>query len=589
MLRSPVVCILAHVDHGKTSILDKIRGTAVAAKEAGGITQMIGAYYIARPSIIAACGPLSSRAEEILKVPGLLFIDTPGHEAFTSMRERGGSIADIAILVIDIMQGIQPQTLESIQILRNHKTPFVIALNKVDLVQGWKSQDTPSITQSLAAQSPAVQTMLEDKLYTLVGRLSEIGLQAERYDRVSDFTKQLAMVPLSAKTGEGIAELLMMLAGLSQKFLSAELQSQLNGPAKGSIIEVKEEKGLGTTLDVIIYDGTLHKNDLLVFGTANGARMVKVRGILRPPRLGETAAPGSKYVYIDDAPAASGVKIYAPDLEGALAGSPIRVVPTAQMVASVEIEITTQIKQVLVTHEAVAGVVVKADTLGSAEAIMRLLSAAGMKVREVGVGPVSKKDVISAHTAGLQDRFVGVVLAFNVPVAPDAVEEATRAHVPLFTSPIIYRVLEDYANWANAEKAKELASAMNAAILPAKILVLPNCFFRLNKPAVFGVEVKGGRLRAGTPLMNAKGEIIGEVKQIQVDAKPVEQLNEKMQAAISVPEAYCGKTFKEGDLLYSFINKGQAALLRTKAASALSDNEKALLEQIMVIEGEIQI
>ncbi|MDE1798602.1 MAG: translation initiation factor IF-2 [Candidatus Micrarchaeota archaeon] len=586
MLRSPVVCILAHVDHGKTSILDKIRGTAVASKEAGGITQMIGAYYIPRPSIIAACGPLAARADELLKVPGLLFIDTPGHEAFTSMRERGGSIADIAILVVDLMQGIQPQTVESINILRANKTPFVVALNKVDLLQGWKSQDTPSISQSLAAQTPAVQTMLEDKLYTLVGRLSEIGLQAERFDRVNDFTKQLAMVPLSAKTGEGIAELLMMLSGLSQKFLSAELQSQLDGPAKGSIIEVKEEKGLGTTLDVIIYDGTLHKNDLIVFGTANGARAVKVRGILRPPRLGETAAPGSKLIYIDDAPAASGVKIYAPGLEGALAGSPIRVVPTLAQVPVIEIEITAQIKQVLISQEALAGVVVKTDTLGSAEALMRLLNAAGMKVREVGVGPVSKKDVISAHTAGLQDKYVGVVLAFNVPVAPDALEEATRAHVPLFTSPIIYRLLEDYANWATVEKAKELQAAMSGTVLPAKILVLPNCFFRLSKPAVFGVEVTGGRLRAGTPLMNERGEIIGEVKQIQVDAKPVEQLAEKQQAAISVPEAYCGKTFKEGDTLFAFINKGQAALLRTKAASALSEKEKALLEQIMVIEGE---
>ena len=263
MLRSPIVCILAHVDHGKTSILDRIRGTGVAAREAGGITQMIGASYLPREAILSACGPLRASADKMLKVPGLLFIDTPGHEAFTSMRERGGSIADIAILVIDIMQGIQPQTVESIKILRAQKTPFIVALNKVDLLQGWKAQQTASFAQSIDLQSPPVQQLLEEKLYTIVGRLSEIGLESERYDRVTDFTKQLIMVPCSAKTGEGMAELLLSLAGLSQKYLAGSLENQVEGPAKGSILEVKEEKGLGVTIDVIVYNGTLRRNDWL--------------------------------------------------------------------------------------------------------------------------------------------------------------------------------------------------------------------------------------------------------------------------------------------------------------------------------------
>ncbi|VVB57513.1 putative translation initiation factor IF-2 [uncultured archaeon] len=579
MLRSPIVCILAHVDHGKTSILDRIRGTAIAAREAGGITQMIGASYLSRDSILASCGPLRASADKMLKVPGLLFIDTPGHEAFTSMRERGGSIADIAILVIDIMQGIQPQTIESIKILRSQKTPFVIALNKVDLIQGWKAQPTASFAQSVDTQSPQVQQLLEEKLYAVVGRLSELGMESERFDRVSDFTKQLVMVPTSAKTGEGMAELLLSLAGLSQKYLAGALESEVSGPGRGSILEVKEEKGLGVTIDVIVYDGTLHRNDLVVFGTPQGARVVKIRGLLRPPMPGEVPPAGSRYMYIDEVHAAAGVKIYAPGLEGVLAGSPIEVVGAPELTPGLEESITSQIKQILVSSETLAGVVVKADTLGSAEAFMRLLAGAQIPVRSVDVGPVGKKDVISARAAAMQNKYLGVVLAFNVPLMPEALEEAQRGSVKIFQSEIIYRVLEDYLAWLKEEKERDQRAVLSELALPAKIVALPNCFFRLCKPAIFGVEVVAGRLRPGARLMNARGEMIGEVKAIQDKKESLDLLTEKQQAAISMDEPYCGKTFKAGEQLYVYISKQQAERLRG-SPGLLTPKELELLEEI---------
>jgi len=585
MLRSPIVCILAHVDHGKTSILDRIRGTAIASKEAGGITQMIGASYITREAILDACGPLRPAAEKMLKVPGLLFIDTPGHEAFTSMRERGGSIADIAILVIDIMQGIQPQTMESIKILRAQKTPFVIALNKVDLIQGWKKQDTASFAQSLGRQSEEVQQLLEERLYTIVGRMSELGMESERYDRVSDFTKQLVMVPCSAKTGEGMAELLLSLAGLSQKYLANALEDQSEGAAKGSILEVKEEKGLGTTIDVIVYHGTLRKNDFVVFGTANGAHVVKVRGLLRPPGVGEVPPAGSKYMYVDEVHAAAGVKIYAPGLEEVLAGSPIEVVSSIDLAPGVEESITSQIKSILITNEAVAGVVVKTDTLGSAEALLRLLQNAKVPVRSIGVGPVGKKDVISARTASAADRFLGVVLAFNVPLLPEALEESERGNVHLFTSNIVYRLLDDYAAWVLQEKEREQRAALSELALPAKVLVMPNCFFRLSKPAIFGVEVLAGRLRPGAQLMNSSGQMIGVVKAIQDKKETMDLLVERGQAAISMDEPYCGKTFKAGEHLYVVIHKQQAERLRD-SPGLLTPKELVLLDETRKVAGE---
>ncbi|MFH1095678.1 MAG: translation initiation factor IF-2 [Candidatus Micrarchaeota archaeon] len=589
MLRSPIVCILAHVDHGKTSILDRIRGTAVASKESGRITQMIGAYYLPRSALIEACGPLGPTADKSLQVPGLLFIDTPGHEAFTSMRERGGSIADIAILVIDVMQGIQPQTEECLRILKANKTPFIVALNKVDLVDGWKVKDTPSFAQSFAAQTPQAQQALEDRLYHIVSRLSVMGYESERFDRVGEFTRQLLLIPCSAKSGEGMAELLLYLSGLCQKFLGAQLQSEASGPAKGSILEVKEEKGMGTTLDVILYEGTLRKNDLIVFGTAQGAKVVKVRGLLRPPMAGESTTPGSRFVYIDEVPAAAGIKIYAPDLAGALAGSPLFAVGDARIEQSIEVEITSQIKSILVERENVLGVVVKTDTLGSAEAFMRLLSAAGIPVRSLGIGPVGKKDVLSAANVAREDRYLGAVLAFNVATLPEAIEESGRSGVSLFNSKIIYNLLDKYAQWADGERRKDTQCAMEDVVLPAKVVVLPNCFFRLSKPAIFGVEVVSGRLRPKAPLVNSTGQLVGIVKAIQDAGKSMDTLRAGQKAAISVDEAYCGKTFKAGDVLYTQVNRAHVALLSGPCALALEAGEKELIPEIMGVCGMRQI
>ncbi|MFA6530480.1 MAG: GTP-binding protein, partial [Candidatus Micrarchaeia archaeon] len=249
VIRSPIIAVLGHVDHGKTSILDAVRGSSVAKKEAGGITQMIGASYISKEDIEETSK--DSKMKFPLKIPGLLFIDTPGHAAFTNLRERGGSIADLAILVVDVNQGFQPQTVESIKILRHHKTPFIVAANKIDVIDGWKSNKTSSFSDSFSKQPQRVQEKLDEKIYGLMGNFSEYELNSERFDRIQDFKSNIALVPVSAKTHEGLAELLMLIAGLSQKFLDASLRTEVSGVGKGSIIEVKEERGLGSTIDVI--------------------------------------------------------------------------------------------------------------------------------------------------------------------------------------------------------------------------------------------------------------------------------------------------------------------------------------------------
>ena len=310
-LRTPIVCVMGHVDHGKTSLLDKIRGTSVVNKEAGAITQHIGATEVPLLTVQTLCkGMLGGN----MVVPGLLFIDTPGHHAFTTLRSRGGALADLAVVVIDINEGFQPQTIEAIKILKQFKTPFVIAANKIDRIHGWTPHPNEPFGQTFKAQPDYVQTALDKKIYEIVGRLDEIGFSSDRYDRVRDFTTNVGIVPLSAKTGEGIPDLLMVLIGLAQRFLEESLKFHVTGPGIGTILEVKEERGLGFTIDTIIYDGVIKVGDTIVIGGREQPFVTKVRALLKPKPNREIRME-ERFDHVHRVTAASGVKILAPDLE----------------------------------------------------------------------------------------------------------------------------------------------------------------------------------------------------------------------------------------------------------------------------------
>src|SRR3989338_9244629 len=327
MIRKPIITVLGHVDHGKTTFLDKIRGTAIAAREAGAITQHIGATEVPISVIRELSGELIEKYGFKIELSGLLFIDTPGHAAFTNLRKRGGSIADLAVLVVDLTQGFQPQTIEAIEILKSFKVPFIVAANKVDKIHGWASH-YGTFTNSIKAQNESVQTDLDTKVYEIVGKLYELGFQSERFDRIADFTKQIPIIPVSAKLGDGIPETLLFLAGLSQRFLEKKLTINEDDPGVGTVLEIKEEKGLGKTMDVIVYDGVLSVGDEIVVGGKSGVIKAKVRALLEPKPLNEIRDPKEKFNNVKSVHAAARVKVAAPGLDQALAGSPMLVVKT---------------------------------------------------------------------------------------------------------------------------------------------------------------------------------------------------------------------------------------------------------------------
>ncbi|MGC8699935.1 MAG: translation initiation factor IF-2 [Candidatus Micrarchaeia archaeon] len=577
MIRQPIIVVMGHVDHGKTTLLDKIRNTAIANREAGGITQHIGASEVPIEVINKICRKILSTFKAKITIPGLLFIDTPGHEAFTNLRKRGGSVADLAILVVDVTKNFEPQTYEAIEILRQYKTPFIIAANKIDLITGWRANPNESFTETIAKQQQNVANELENRIYEIIGKLSELGFNSERFDRVKDFQREVVIIPVSAKTGEGIPELLLYAAGLSQKFLEARLNIEVNGPGKGSIIEKKEEKGLGTTIDVVLYNGTLKVNDNIAFATSTGIGISKIKALLKPKPLQELRESSSKFYYVESVSAACGVKISGTNLEDALPGS--LVISTDY--PNYENEIKAEIADLFATER--KGVILKADSIGTLEAVSKLLSGIGVSISKKGLGNVTKRDVLDAYAMRALDPYSAVVLAFGVKIDEDALEEAEATEVKIINENIIYKILDEYKDWLESEKKKEKERAEKSLTFPGMIRVIPNTCFRMSHPAIFGVEVLAGRIKPSYLLMTKNGSMVGRIKEMQDNGITLQEAKKGDKIAISIDEITFGRQVKDDDILYTHINDENERLLRQKFSNLLSDEEKELLDAISTI------
>ncbi len=577
-IRQPIAVVLGHVDHGKTTLLDRIRGTSVAAREPGQITQWIGASFIPAKTVSEVCGPLLTRFKLKIEVPGLLFIDTPGHETFSNLRRRGGSAADVAVLVIDVTKGVEPQTVESLNILKARKTPFLVCCNKMDAIPGWQSAPEGSFLANMGNQRPEVMTDLDNRLYTMMGVLSRYGFRSDRFDRITEFAKTVALVPTSAKTGEGLPELMATLVGLTQGFMRSELATS-SGPAEGTVLEVNEEPGLGVTIDSIIYDGRLSVDDPILLAGRKGIISTRVRALLLPKPLDEIRDPRDKFTRADFVDAAAGVKIAASDLDEAVAGSPLYAVGDRTARKDLEKRILEEVETVKVSTDR-SGVIVKADALGSLEALTTSLAASNIPVRLADVGDVSRRDVVEAEAVRAKDRYLGAVIGFNTKLLPDAEEEAGNSGIPVFRGDIIYHVLEEYARWVEAQKSAGIKAEMDMLIRPGKAKLLKGLVFRRSDPAIVGVEVLDGIIKAKYPLVNGEGKRIGVVLRIQDQGKDVGEATAGKQVAVSIDKPMVGRHIFEGDVLYVDVPPQHARVLATKFKDHISSRELALLDEL---------
>ncbi len=579
-IRSPIVSVLGHVDHGKTTLLDYIRGSTIADKEAGGITQHIGATEIPNDTIEEICGNFISRLTIKDLIPGLFFIDTPGHAAFTSLRKRGGALADLAVLIVDINDGFKPQTFEALNILKMYRTPFIVVANKIDMLFGWETHEGASFKESFTQQAPSVQQNLDTRVYEIVGTLHKEGFQSERFDRISDFASQISIIPISARSGEGIIEVLAMLLGLAQEYLTEQLEINEDAPAKGTVLEIKEEVGLGLTIDSIIYDGVLRTNDEIALMTSsNEVLKTKIRSILRPLPLEEMRDSKKKFQKFDEVVAAAGIKIAAPNLDNVVSGSPLRVLSDKE---NVEEEILKEIEDITISTED-EGILVKADTLGSLEAIVKLLRELDIPIREADIGDVNRRDIINSSIALNENDAHGAIIAFNVNVNQNSIEDLENSDVKLFKGDVIYQIIEDYEAWIDEMEQAKKKAFYDAIIKPAKFMSLPKLVFRQSKPAIIGIESISGTVKQGQTVINKNGEYVGVIASMEDKGETLPSIPRGQRVAMAIKDAIVGKHFDEGDELYVDVPEKHYKFIEREFKEKLTEDEFETLYEFVEI------
>lgn len=570
MIRQPIVTICGHVDHGKTSILDKLRGTSVTAGEAGGITQKITFTLFPAENIRKGCYLIDKRNIP-LKIPGFLFIDTPGHQAFTNLRKRGGSLADMAIVVIDINEGIMPQTAEVFQILKANKTPFIIALNKIDKLSGWRKQDD-ELKKSIESQAIRTTEDFQEKLYTIIAAIESHGFKSDLFYNIEDFTKRVALVPISARTEEGLPELLMVLCGLSQKFLSEQLN--LGEKAKGVIFEIKKDRAMNH-IEAILYDGILKAGDEIAIASFDKPVLVKVRAI-------EEICPlCTKFKPVQEARASIGMRLQITDTKNVLPGMPFQIFEGNM--AQLEKEFKKDLGEIKPDS---VGIIAKADSLGSLEALLTLLKQANIMVLKASIGPINKHDITDAKANQEKEPLNAVILGFNVGIDEEAKEIAKE--VKILTEEVVYKLIENCQKWRQ-EKQKEIEREKLLGLSTiCKLEILPQYVFRNSKPAVFGVKILGGKLKQGTQFIDEKGEKIGKLKGIQHEKESIREATPGMEVAISLPGTTFDRQLKETKFLYSDLSEQQFKEFK-KNKDLLSSEELRVLQEIAEIKRREKI
>jgi len=565
-IRQPIVTVCGHVDHGKTSILDRLRQSCVTEGEAGGITQKISFTIYPAENLKKTC-PLIEKSGIKLEIPGFLLIDTPGHAAFTNLRKRGGSLADLAVLVIDINEGIKPQTSEVIQILKHNKTPFIIALNKIDNIHGWKKNNV-NLKASIESQAANAKQNFDEKYLTIIGALNSYGFDADLYYNIPDFTKKIALVPCSAKTSEGIPELIMMLCGLSQKYL--ENRISLGENAKGVILEMKKEKN-HYYLEAILYDGELSKKDSIAVANLEGKPIIaKIRVLEEIQPMCDKFQPAEKVT------AATGLRMQLTESIDILPGMPFVVFKNnlKEIQEIFKKELSDNIK----TES--SGIIVKADSLGSLEALMLMLNQSDIPVLKAGIGKINKTDIINARANLEINELDAVILGFNVSNEEDAIDATGK--IKIIADEVIYKLIENLIKFRE-EKRKEIEKNRIMGLTPlCKLKLLKQYIFRNTNPAVFGVRIEAGKLTSGLNMIDEHDEKVAKVKNIQSENKSVDQASECQEVAISMPGINYERRMKEVNFLYTDIAESQFRNFK-KNKDLLSSKEISMLQELAEI------
>lgn len=590
-LRCPIVVIMGHVDTGKTKLLDNIRRTNVQEGEAGGITQQIGATYFEPKTLLTRCEKLNKTEKLDLTLPGILVIDTPGHESFTNLRSRGSNLCDLAILVVDLMHGLEQQTIESLKMLRSKGTPFVVALNKVDRCYNWKTCANDPIRSALEVQEEGTIQEFRARAEEAKVQLAEQGVNSNIYWEMGEDDWQTSdfvpLVPTSAISGEGVQDILLLLCRMAQEKLWRQIM--WCGNLQCTVLEVKAIEGLGMTIDVIVVNGTIREGDKVVLCTMDGPVVSEIRGLLTPPPSREMRVK-SEYIHHKEIKGALGVKLIGNGFEKVMAGTPVMVVGPDDEEEDIKAEVMQDLKSLTDSLSVdKRGVMVQASTLGALEALLQFLrveTKPPIPVSSVGIGTVFKKDVtkisIMKEKAGFEEY--ATILAFDVNVDKDARAAAEEAGVKIFTADIIYHLFDHFTRYMEEIAEKRKQEAQDVAVFPSIVKILPQHIFNQKDPIILGMEVFDGILKVGTPLcVPALGGIhVGKVVSIEMNGKEQQTARKGTSVAVKIvnesnPTITYGRQFDSTNMLYSTLTRSSIDALKANFKDTLEKEDWKLV------------
>ncbi|XP_018418869.1 PREDICTED: eukaryotic translation initiation factor 5B [Nanorana parkeri] len=586
ILRSPVICVLGHVDTGKTKILDKLRHTHVQDGEAGGITQQIGATNVPLDALKEQTKMAKNFDRENMKIPGMLIIDTPGHESFSNLRNRGSSLCDIAILVVDIMHGLEPQTIESLNLLKNKKCPFIVALNKIDRLYDWKKSPETDVAATLKKQKKNTKDEFEERTKAIILEFAQQGLNAALFYENKDPRTFVSLVPTSAHSGDGMGNLICLLVELTQTMLNKRLAH--SEELRAQVMEVKALPGMGTTIDVILINGRLREGDTIIVAGVEGPIVTQIRGLLLPPPMKELRVK-NQYEKHKEVLAAQGVKILGKDLEKALAGLPLLVAHKDDEIPVLRDELIHELKQTLNAIKLEEkGVYVQASTLGSLEALLEFLKTSEVPYAGINIGPVHKKDVMKASVMLEHDPQYAVILAFDVRIEREAQEMADSLGVRIFSAEIIYHLFDAFTKYRQDYKKQKQEEFKHIAVFPCKIRILPQFIFNSRDPIVMGVIIEAGQVKQGTPIcVPSKSFVdIGIITSIEMNHKAVDVARKGQEICIKIepipgesPKMF-GRHFEATDHLVSKINRQSIDALKNWFRDEMQKSDWQLIVEL---------
>jgi translation initiation factor 5B len=539
--KSPVVSFMGHVDAGKTSLMDCIRGTKIQQGEAGGITQSIGSSFVPIEHIREVTKNIKGKFSVEHNIPGVLIVDTPGHSAFSSMRDRGSSLCDLAILVIDINKGIQPQTEESIKMLKEKNVPFVIAATKIDMIYGWKKTSEVNLRKVLKEQEESTTQVMQSMMEDLKYEFSKLDIDAVFYFNNKTPNKTYSIVPISTQTNEGLSDLLSLLVYISQNWMSKKItyKDTLDATIMESILDTK----LGWVLDVILSNGTLNVGDKITVTTQDGVKISSVRNILTPPQLTQDRTKVS-WTNNSSIKASQGIRIIGSNLENCIAGSSIF------KIENNEFEIIEKAKQEFDKFWKSfewdsKGVCLVAPTIGELDAAYNLL-----KLEQI---PIAKGE-ISNFTKKVADRYFSlteeeqlkenkIIFYFHSkPITGKQEDEYSSLCKDLgltfLHNMVIYQLIDQYKETKKKflEERKKENSEKGKAIFPCELQILKDHVYMKggNDDLLFGIKVRAGRLLKGTPIISEKKVKLGKVTSIQKNHKEVTEAKLRDEVCIRI-------------------------------------------------------